>query len=170
MIPHTRTIGRRKTGFFRWQFIHDLVNGALYLQRLWIAKTRKGAVALHWFHQPDRARDLHDHPWWFVSFVLRGFYIEELPGGVRRTVRWFNFKRAGERGQHSVIYASPGLLTLVIRGPKVRRWGFYTREGFVDSEEYFQRDWRPPVIALPDNPPRPWSPCSGPDCDHPSHG
>lgn len=27
----------------------------------------------------------------------------------------------------------------------------------------------PPMMRLPANPPRPWSPCSGPDCEHPSH-
>lgn len=26
-----------------------------------------------------------------------------------------------------------------------------------------------PYVPLPANPPRPWSPCAGPGCDHPSH-
>lgn len=140
MIPHDRVIGRRKVGFFRWQFVHDLENGDLYLQRLWLIKTRWFAIALHWFHQPDKARDLHDHPWSFLSIVLRGHYRETLPGDHKgRIVSRWNYKPHGPAGAHSVTYITPGLLTLVIRGPKRQRWGFYTEDGFVDSEEYFLR-------------------------------
>ena len=36
-------------------------------------------VYLHKFLRSDDDRALHDHPWWFVSIMLRGRYLEWLP-------------------------------------------------------------------------------------------
>lgn len=33
-------------------------------------------VYLHKFMRSDDDRALHDHPWWFVSLILRGGYVE----------------------------------------------------------------------------------------------
>jgi hypothetical protein len=131
-----REIGRRRFGFLRWQSIHG-PDGSLYLKRLWLIKTPWFAVMLHWILRPDYARDLHDHPWWFIAFVLRGGYRELLPGNHKgRLVRFFNFKPYGPRGAHCISYVSPNTLTLVIRGRKQGIWGFYTADGFIDSETY----------------------------------
>lgn len=44
------------------------------------------------------------------------------------------------------------------------------REAEVHRRLANPREHTIPVVKLPANPPRPWSPCSGPDCKHPSHG
>ncbi len=40
-------------------------------------------IYVHKFLRSDEDRALHDHPWWFVSLLLRGGYIEvsEAPAG-----------------------------------------------------------------------------------------
>lgn len=41
-------------------------------------------VYLHKFLRSDDDRALHDHPWWFVSLILRGRYDEITDQGARR--------------------------------------------------------------------------------------
>ncbi len=122
---------RSKWAFFRW---HDvIIDDVLYLSRFQILKTPWFSIKLHWFHRPDPDRDLHDHPWAFVSFILRGGYTElinYLPSCplsiMHKHIRWFNFKNTVT--SHRVITIKPGTLTLVITGPKKKSWGFYDEE------------------------------------------
>lgn len=37
----------------------------------------------HWLG-PDDDRAFHDHPWWFLTLVLRGGYADRHPGGEDR--------------------------------------------------------------------------------------
>lgn len=124
----------------------------LYLWRLYILTTPLFGLKLHWIRKPDYDPDPHDHPWWFISLVLKGWYKEEisdlsfLPESkpfwwhnarytLIRTVRWFNRKPA--RGVHRVLEVSPGgAWTLVLNGHYSRKWGFLTREGWVPYEKY----------------------------------
>jgi len=59
-----------------------------YLSRFWLTKpTARGvdgvpwesrnSCLLHYFHKPDDAGALHDHPWPFWTTVLSGGYVEE---------------------------------------------------------------------------------------------
>jgi hypothetical protein len=41
-------------------------------------------VYVHKFLRSDDDRALHDHPWWFVSLILRGRYDEVTEMGVKR--------------------------------------------------------------------------------------
>src|SRR5215472_18922423 len=50
-----------------------------YLIR-WRAETPFGSVRLHHWLGPDDDRAFHDHPWWFVTFVLAGGYTDRNPG------------------------------------------------------------------------------------------
>lgn len=49
-------------------------------------KHRWGNCYLHQFIRNDEDRALHDHPWWNLSILLGGQYIEHTiePGGVHR--------------------------------------------------------------------------------------
>jgi hypothetical protein len=50
-----------------------------YLVR-WAINTRFGGVKLHHFLRSDEDRDLHDHPWSFLSIILWGGYWEHVAG------------------------------------------------------------------------------------------
>lgn len=118
--------------------------GDEYLDRLRILVTPWFQIMLHRIYRPDRQRDLHDHPWSFLSIVLRGSYIEDVPcplgehcGPHGRTVRWWNWKRSTDR--HSIRWVSRRpVWTLVITGPKRRTWGFWVDSGarFVKWTDY----------------------------------
>ena len=50
-------------------------DGEPYIDRLRIVATPMFCLYLHKIHLADGDRDLHDHPWWFASWVLRGGYV-----------------------------------------------------------------------------------------------
>jgi len=54
-------------------------DGSPYLTRTTLFSIRGFRVALHRFHRGDQDEDLHDHPWSFWTFILRGGYFEETP-------------------------------------------------------------------------------------------
>lgn len=137
------------TGFciWRWTDIYDdSEHDDLYLRRLHIIQVpHVGAIMLHWIVRPDHSRDLHDHPVSFLSFVLRGGYLERVPSSIRgtefiRIVRWWNFKRATDAHRITDVWGRGGALTLVFAGPKRRQWGFHTANGWVPWTEYERLD------------------------------
>lgn len=129
----------------RFRVYHD---GLLYLWRLRIFECPLFGIYLHKIYRPDRDRDLHDHPWPFMSFILRGAYIEEhfcpgtLCGPGRHTnrifVKWFNWKKKATDAHRisSILGCGDPVWTLVLRGRRQRNWGFYTEDGWVPNEEY----------------------------------
>jgi hypothetical protein len=122
--------------------------GRIYLDRLRILDTPWFGIYLHRMVGPDWSPHNHDHPWPFVSFVLRGGYIENVSIDthhfeihMNRYVRWFNAKRATDKHRIVWIEREP-TWTLVLRGKRVREWGFWTGEGeeqFVPFREYEDR-------------------------------
>src|SRR5262245_13303083 len=78
-------------------------DGADYLVRLRIIQTPFFGVYLHDIHEDDGDRDPHNHPWSFLSIVLRGHYRERYypdPVGARqsyatKTHRRFSIHKMG---------------------------------------------------------------------------
>lgn len=119
------------------RIIRDM-DGEPYLVRWNWRPCRWFSIKLHRILKADPGRDLHDHPWWFFSFVLWGSYVEEVPckknGSRFLTRRWLNLKPA--RGLHRIIETRGNVWTLVINGPRVRQWGFQTGRGWVPWHIY----------------------------------
>lgn len=63
--------------------------GDVYLRRLYLIDCPLFGVMLHNIRRPDQDRALHDHPFSFVSLILRGGYVEELelPDRIRQLSR-----------------------------------------------------------------------------------
>lgn len=128
-------IERKKGKWALWRWYDIELDGEPYLTRLQIVKTPWFSIKLHWIHRPDPDRDLHDHPWAFMSFVVRGGYQElesKAPartGGKLRVVNSFNYKNT--RTAHRITSVKPGTITLIISGPRVKKdWGFYNADTF----------------------------------------
>lgn len=104
-------------------------------------------IYLHCFLRSDDDRALHDHPWFNLSILLRGQYVEETirAGGVHRYV----MRQAGcikfrtpwhahriELIPHPDYESAMGAIgyeecwTLFITGPKLRSWGFHCPNGW----------------------------------------
>lgn len=97
-----------------------------YMLRWWlIPRNRHVKVYVHKFVRSDDDRAMHDHPWGFVSLVLRGAYLEQRPGGTRLRQRGsVAYRPATTRHIVHLINELP-CWTLVVGGPKVRDWGFW---------------------------------------------
>lgn len=85
-------------------------------------------VFIHKIMRSDHDRALHDHPWNFVSIILRGSYVEHTP----QSQRAFSSGRILVRPAywlHRLELTSP-VWTLVFVGSNFRRWGFLTKSGW----------------------------------------
>lgn len=60
----------------------------LYLTRYFLfgGTYSRYALMLHHMHMPDDDACHHDHPWWFITCVLKGGYIEEVARGFAERV------------------------------------------------------------------------------------
>jgi hypothetical protein len=103
-----------------------------FLERWGLVHERFGGFYLHHIVDADPGFDVHDHPWSFVSIVLRGGYTEEHAADARtpertlsRTWRAGTLHRMPLNVAHRITAARPGTWTLVFRGPTRRVWGFY---------------------------------------------
>lgn len=117
----------------------DFIIGTLdepYLERWWLIPRNKWFnVYLHHFLHSDEDRALHDHPYYNVSFILRGSYIEHQEGDLRIVRRRFRpvFRRAVTTHRIELFNDANGPIpvwTLFITGPRVREWGFLCPAGW----------------------------------------
>lgn len=101
----------------------------VYLTRWWLVKTPWGGIMLHRMDGPDARTTIHDHPFPFVSIVLRGGYFEDRLDPMRmkviraRHVRRFNVMRRDDAHTIRLLTRTP-TWTLVFAGRHRRTWGF----------------------------------------------
>ena len=141
-------MGKRspRWAFWKWLTIRDRTDpGRVYLRRLRIVDTPLFGVYLHWIYLPDREREPHDHPWKFLSVILRGGYTEKVYWTFNQFLRG---QRSCERHGRFSVHTMPlesahridaledRTVTLVVRGRRCKSWGFWTRNGVVDWKDY----------------------------------
>lgn len=123
------------------------VIGPRYLLRWYVIPRNPWLnVYLHQFLHDDEDRALHDHPWWFVSVMLKGGYFEVTQGNfIGRNAPSVVFRKATYA--HRVVL--PRRLgtdvvvpcwTLVITGRAVRDWGFHCPQGWKHWKEFTAYD------------------------------
>lgn len=114
------------------KFIITGPDGRPYLERTYLLDTRWGGIYFHKILVSDPDRDLHDHPWKFLSVLLWGHgYYEHQPDGTKKyfspfSINWrrdpaepHRLELPKERGREQPQW------TLVFIGRKVRDWGFH---------------------------------------------
>lgn len=122
--------------------------GDLYLRRFYLTPQIFGwRLMLHRIARPDRDRALHCHPFDFATFCLRGGYVEVVrdPGGAHGEILVAGQirLRAAEHTHRIVRILGPNAWTLILHGPRRRRWGFWEYRGgvgdtFTVAEDYFK--------------------------------
>lgn len=113
-----------------------------YLRRWYvIPSNRFFNIYLHEFLRSDDDRALHDHPWWNLSIVLSGGYIEIVPDrknpkGTDNKIRLpgsIVFRPA--KARHRIVVYKPAW-TLFLTGPRFREWGFHCPQGWVHWKKF----------------------------------
>lgn len=145
-----------------------------YVQR-WFVQTPLGTARVHHFMRSDDDRALHDHPWSFVTLVVRGSYrdITACPwcaDGKVRIQRWPEPEAGPECGpclgtgvrvdeltpgsvryrpaEHQHRVESDGAWTIVLSGRKRRTWGFWEGAKFTRWREYLALNGLPACADL----------------------
>lgn len=140
------------------------IEGDLYLRRWVLVRTPWFQVMLHKILRPDADRELHSHPWWFRSIILKGGYVEEvlnssaenLKRGVVTTA--YLPRRRGELCGHDLdgFHRIDRLLdgpawTLVFTKGKEQAWGFLVNGKWVHNQEYLKAKGYPVNEDLADD-------------------
>ncbi len=138
MLKLLERIGRKRV-------ILDRESQEPYLTRYYLfLKDRKWFpfnIFLHNFHKSD-PDDLHDHPWPFITIILKGGYWEHTPKGKfwrgAGTINW-----AGSKSLHRVEL-KPGVdtWTLFMPGPTVREWGFIDKGIWKRHDQYLAERYK----------------------------
>jgi hypothetical protein len=126
----------------------------VYLRRWYLFRCKWFSIRLHHILLPDEDRDPHDHPWWFLTIILRGGYTERWMRYFRpresihqfphwrwgrfsiKHVRRFSFHKPNDIHQIIEFNRPQGSWTLFITGAERQEWGFMTERGWVHWSEY----------------------------------
>jgi hypothetical protein len=112
--------------------------GELYLTRYVIFRCRLFSLYIHQFHLSDHPT-AHDHPWWWLAIPLRKGYNEHfVDSTVKRRRVGVPAVRAPQ--EFHWVEIEPGtegkVWTFFATGPRVRRWGFLTKLGWMYHKDY----------------------------------
>ena len=130
----------------RKRIVLDRVNNEPYLERYYVfLKDRKSFpfnIFIHKFLKSD-PDDLHDHPWSYFTFILKGGYYEWVPGNNCEVRLWRgpgHFRMCKAESLHR-IELKPGVTCWTVFMPfvKVREWGFISKGKWIQWEEYLTR-------------------------------
>jgi hypothetical protein len=108
------------------------------LWRLRILDTPWFGIYLHKWYLPDN-QPFHNHPFNFVSFILRGGYYEGFYGNPRGTIyrRFGHWHKTSHGTFHKVlVLEETPTWTLIFRGRRLSTWGFKVDDVFYTHDEY----------------------------------
>jgi hypothetical protein len=138
--------------FFKKKKIIHRDDGGHYMYRWNLFECKWFSIKLHKIMLSDYDC-LHDHPWPFISIILKGGYIEHrqimrdngMPGLYRRLDKKI-IKRIYHPGNilyrpansiHKLEIYQPAW-TLVFTFKKQREWGFWTPKGWIHWTKYIE--------------------------------
>jgi hypothetical protein len=113
---------------FLFKHAEVVQGGEVYLRRWFLFRSRRFSVYLHKICLPDKDADLHDHPWDFTTYCIKGRYadigkdtIDVVMAGEKRV-------RKAEHAHIVVVDPKAPAWTLVCRGRYRRAWYYHTRD------------------------------------------
>lgn len=128
----------------RYRVIMDREDNEPYLERYYVfLKDRKWFpfnVFIHKFLKSD-PDDLHDHPWPYMTIILKGGYWEYTPASPIPSWKGAGQIRFGHSTDYHRIELEPGVecWTMFFPGPQIRDWGFLKGKKWVQHEQYFEQ-------------------------------
>lgn len=99
-----------------WTEIHE------EFTRFVLLKNRYFSVYLHKLSAPEWHPKCHDHPWWFIAFLIWPGYMEMIADKSEHR-RWpFSILYRPATFTHNVITPYGTSWSLILAGPKTRDW------------------------------------------------
>jgi hypothetical protein len=133
----------------RYRLIPDRRTGADYMHRYYIfLRDRKWFPFNVTLHKIVKSDDpiFHDHPWGYMTIILRGGYYEHVPVFDSRGQKFAEYSRW--RGPGSIIIRKANeyhwleldeekpTVSLFFMGRQQRDWGFLKDNKWIQHEEY----------------------------------
>lgn len=132
----------------RYRVIYDRSNDEPYLIRYYLLFKDRPRwfpfnVVLHKICKSD-IPILHDHPWPWATIILKGGYMEHVPGDgdwylpVKKCWRGagnFRFRRSKDLHWLELVNGNP-CWTLFFMGKRCRDWGFLKDGEWIESEKF----------------------------------
>jgi hypothetical protein len=116
--------------------------GVLHFRRYQLLKTPWFKVYLHHILQSDQDKHMHDHPFNFTSFILRGGYREDWAASPywsdikERYVTAGSLVRHDHTDAHKLTLTTPQVWSLVFVSGETWDWGYQTERGWMQHETY----------------------------------
>ncbi len=133
----------------RKRIVMDRVNDEPYLERYYLfLKDRKRFpfnIFLHKFLKSD-PDDLHDHPWPYATFIIKGGYWEWVPqltndgkkfGEIAKWRGPGHFRFCKANSYHRIeLDPQVECWTIFMPGPQQKEWGFMHKGHWIPHEQY----------------------------------
>lgn len=138
---HPENDGTGKSQGYKIKWAQEIGPSECPMMRRWVFEVPWFSIRLHNFLRSDDMRHLHDHPWWFVTLILRGSYydITEIDGERYASDRLKPGSIRFRPANHAHAVSTKGCWSIVVTGPINRRWGFWDRGIFRPVSDYFRR-------------------------------
>lgn len=140
--PAPEASGKAKHGRFVTVSLHEHLGlpECPYVYRWRFEVRGLGSLRVHHWIGSDDDRAFHDHPWWFLTLVVRGGYTDHSPDGADH-LRAGSIRYRPALHRHTVVPDPGGAWTVLITGPRVRTWGFWIRVSDTKVKFYKARRW-----------------------------
>lgn len=80
----------------------------------------------------------HNHPWWFITFVIKGSYTDFTPTG-KELLKRFTLKFRKANHLHYVVPSKGGCITILFTGRPLQKWGFLVNNRILRPIKYFRK-------------------------------
>lgn len=130
--------------FKKFFLVKEIVSkqGVIHFRRYRLLQTPWFAIYIHQICKSDLDKDMHDHPWHFISFILKGAYKE-----VSKAYPLFNETISNEfhvgdmikhhaKDAHQITLLTDEVWTLVFTSGHSGEWGYQTPQGWINHKEY----------------------------------
>ncbi len=113
--------------------------GIVVFRRWRLCQSKWCNVMLHNIKRADTDAHCHNHPWSFISIVLKGGYDEKTPKGINpRKLFSVAYNKATNYHKIEKLHGDSAW-TLVITGPTRKEWGYLVNGEWIDNETYRRR-------------------------------
>lgn len=133
----TSTDGRRWAFCSRYDLKDVGDETQTYLRRWRIVMTPYGGLYVHKILLPDGDRPLHNHPYWFLGWILCGGYVEDRRDGRFTLHRW-RWRLMRRTDLHAIrrLTRTP-TWTVIVTGPRRQDFAYATHGGLVRHKDVY---------------------------------
>lgn len=83
-------------------------------------------------------KHFHSHPWWFITFIVKGYYTDITQNG-REILKNFSIRFRKSNHLHYVEPSKNGCISILFTGRPLKKWGFLVNGRILRPIKYFRK-------------------------------